>query len=241
MAKKCKVCEHPKVDIINQQIISGDKSLSSLAKLYGMNRATLAKHRDNCLTGLMVKNEATKTALTEDILLKQVQSYMELVRKMILACDEWLTDPEDPTKYFIGARGEEIDVVYQEINPDNGRVDAVQRKATLQLLLDKIESSDRYIIRGVTSNHSDPRDLLLKAITKLENTVSLIHKSTQNLAEWEFKKKAMLKADGQDVNEISFEKQVETITEKVTVAFGKSNSDNLCKKAGLPELSVDNM
>lgn len=232
--KTCKVCNSKQLAQIDGKIRNGD-SLSSLSKRYGLSRSTLRKHRDECIPALLAQDKTLKEVSTGEMMVKQVGAQIKLVAKLIAACDDYLTDPDDPDKYFLGPRGEEIEIVYQEVDKENGKVDNVQRKATLQEILDAIENKG-YVIRGITNKHSDPRDLLLKAIGKLEGTAKMIIAATEQLIEWEYKKASLEKLSGSELNSVSFEKQVDMITERVTISLKDTNSEVLCKKAGLPEI-----
>lgn len=232
--RKCKVCNHKKVALIDKKIRNGD-SINSIHKIFSVSRDTLALHRDNCMSALLQEDKAIQESLVSDSLIHQVQAQIALVQKLILACDDYLTDPDDDSKYYLGPHGHEIDVTYQEVNKKTGGLLPSRQKATLQELIQAVEG-DSYVIRGITSKHADPRDLLLKAITKLEGTAKFIFEGTQKLIEWEHKKKALDKL-AETGGTISIEKEIQTITEKVVVAFGKSNTVELSDLAGLPKLS----
>jgi hypothetical protein len=232
MRENCKVCRHPKRAQIDAKIANGD-SISSLSKLYGISRTTLSKHRDECLVSLLAEDKETKDAIIGDSLINKVEKQIDLVQKMITACDEWLTDPDDPNKYYLGPRGDEVDVVYYEIDPETNRVGKQPRKSTLQEMMEAVEGAG-YIIKGVSFNHADPRDLLLKAITKLEGTVKMIHSASQNLIEWQYKKEAMEKLSNAGDTNITFEKQIGMIAERITIATAKNDTSALMAKAGMP-------
>lgn len=231
---KCKVCEHKKAGQITTKIRNGD-SINSLHKLYGLSRSALNRHKSECMVQLLAEDKATHESLIGDSLINQVKGQLDLVQKMIVACDEYLTDPDDPSKYFIGARGDEIDVVYRTYDKEEKKLSNMQKKSTLQNILDAINDDGNFVVMNITVKHTDPRDLLLKAITKLEATAKMIFESSQKLIEWEHKKKAIEKVANEG-GTISFEKEVNLITERVIVAMAGSNSEELSRLAGLPEL-----
>ena len=204
----CKVCNHKKVALIDQLLRAGE-SMVSLSKKYGISRGTLGKHKSEHI-GKVLSIEGKKGLISADELLLQTTENMQFVRKMMYACDEWLKDPDDHDKYFLGARGTEVDITYLEKN-DEGRYNQVPRKATLQELLDSIANDGHYMVMKLESSHSDPRELLLKAVTKLERTVEMILKLNQEQKENTFKNKAMDKLDGDKVTGISFEEEIKMI------------------------------
>ena len=231
--RPCKVCEHKKSGEITMKIRNGD-SMNSLYKLYGISRGALNRHKNECMVQLLAQDKEAKEALTSDTLIKMVTDQIEFVQKMITACDKYLTDPDNPDEYFLGPQAHEIEVVYNLIDLEKGTILPQKEKADLQSLMVDVECKGALSIKGFTSKQADPRDLLLKAIGKLEGTAKMIQDSTQKMIQWEYQKKAMEKASNEG-GSISFEKQVQSITEKVTVAMGKSNSDELLKLAGLTE------
>ena len=118
---------------MNKQLLNGD-SLNGIARQYGMSRDVIRRHKNECLSGLLQQANAEKQ-LVGDSLVRQVEADIGMIHKLVRACDEWLTDPDDPTKYFLGPRGEEIDIVYQETDEKTGRLLPTMRKATLQEML----------------------------------------------------------------------------------------------------------
>ena len=230
--KTCKVCDSRNLVNINRMLLDG-ATIVSIENLYGISRNTLLRHKKECMGAMLMEVKESKK-LVGDSLVKQVEADIVLVHKLVKACDEWLTDPDDPTKYFLGPRGQEIDITYQETDPETGRLDKIMKKASLQEMMHAIES-EGIVIRNITTKQADPRELLLKAIGKLEGIVKMILETTQNEIENKHKRAAIDKAS-KDGGMISFEKQISQITERVTIAMKGSNSEELCKLAELPEL-----
>ena len=110
-----------------------------------------------------------------ETILKAFERIIWDLQKMLDACKEYLQDPEDPNKYYLGPQAQEITVGYWTFDEDKKRGPVVKEK--LDLLLDEIRESRR----GVTSvqyKHADPRNLLIQAadaIGKQLKTVSEIY------------------------------------------------------------------
>ena len=230
---RCKICDSNKVAQINQKLVNGD-SIASISKLYGFARDTIKRHKKLCM-GALLKQANDEKQLVGDSLIKQVESDIYMIHKLVKACDEWLTDPEDPSKYFLGPRGDEIEIIYQGKDPKTDRLLPTMRKASLQEMIDTVEKSDKFTIHNITHKHADPRELLLKAIAKLEGIVKMILDTTMAEIENQHKRIALEKATEKG-GVISFEKQISTISERVIIAMKGSNTEELSKKAGLPEL-----
>lgn len=231
--KKCKACDSKRVAQLNKQLLNGD-SISGISKLYGMSRDVIRRHKNECL-GELLQEVVKEKQLAGDSLIKQVEADIDMVHKLVRACDEWLTDPDDPSKYFLGPRGEEIEITYQEKDTGTDRLLPTMRKASLQEMIDTVEKNGHFVVRNITTKHADPRELLLKAIAKLEGIVKMILDTTMAEIENKHKRTAMDKAQSEGKT-ISFEKEINQITERVIIAMKSSNTEELSKKAGLPEL-----
>lgn len=232
--RKCKVCNHRNLDQINQKLRNKD-SISSISKLYGISRDTITKHSKQCIGALIVADKNIKELLAGEVMIKQIQLDMKMMHKMLMACDKWMTDPENPEEYFVGERGTEIEIVYHTMDED-GEPSRQRKKDTLQTLLNIIDSDGQYLRVDVNSKAADPRELLVKAATKLENTAKMIMDATQKQLEYEFKNQAMAKINKEDGVTMTVEEQVTTISKRVIIATKGSNSEELSKMAGLPKI-----
>jgi hypothetical protein len=115
--------------------------------------------------------------------MNELRRCFERVNLLFEACDRWLRDADDPTRYDIGPRAEELRVTYEEERP-GGRT--VRRKATLAELLAKVNGSDRSPVRTVTmveTKHADPRELVLKTAARLQPQIELLAKLIGELDE----------------------------------------------------------
>jgi hypothetical protein len=236
MPKKysCKTCAHKKVGEITQKLRSGG-SLNSISNLYGISRSALKRHKEDCMSKLLATDTKMKDALSGDALIDMVRSHIDIVQKMLNACDVYLTDPHNPEVYFLGAQAHEIEVVYNEID-EEGKILPTKEKAMLQDLLAEVEVKGQFIIKGYNTKHADPRDLLLKSATKLENTAKFIMESSRKLLEFEQVKKALAEAE-KSGGSVTIQEQVSSITKSVTIALKGSNTEELSKLAGLPEIN----
>ncbi|RYG57149.1 hypothetical protein EON80_28595 [bacterium] len=118
----------------------------------------------------LVKSQEAKEAIHGTELIAELQKCIERVNLLSDACDDWLRDPDDPNRYFVGARSEDIKVVYEE--EKEGKT--IRKKAPLSELLARIEG--RYTITAVETKHADPRELLLKSYDRLESRLELVAK-----------------------------------------------------------------
>lgn len=231
--KSCKVCNSKDVAQINRAIHNGN-SILSIANTYGLSRATVTKHRDVCLMPTISENTEIIKKITSEERIRAYEDRFTKTQMMIDALDEWMRDPENPTKYSIDDRANEIDVIYQEYDIEKMRLLPGKQKATLQDLLVRVEAG-HFEIRELTSRRTDPRKLLLESLKEEREMLKIIVDLVQRVKEYEYKNRAMSEAETGG-GTISFEKQVKEITERVTIAFEKSNTEELSELAGLPSL-----
>ena len=163
---------HKDKKAIEQAIVRG-QTLVSVAKEFKINRASLAAYRDKVLYKRMMEVEQEQTQSTHSVVKttkeRQILDSKELfdiilsavtrMRKLSDACDEYLKDPDDITKYFLGEHEQEIDVVGDRISKDGKRYKV---KRPLSVILRQLEGAG-YKIEKFKSNSADPRILLVKA------------------------------------------------------------------------------
>lgn len=94
---------------------------------------------------------------------------MDRVQKLFDACDRWLADPEDPARYEIGPRAEDVQVTYWEKEPDGRQV---KRKDRLSTLLCRVSLGRNFII--IEMKQADPRELVLKTANTLRGALEML-------------------------------------------------------------------
>jgi len=72
LPRKCSVCEHEKVEAINQAIINNEP-LRDIARQHFLNKDAIARHRDNHLPGAMTKAQEAEEVTQANNLLVQVE------------------------------------------------------------------------------------------------------------------------------------------------------------------------
>lgn len=230
--KPCVVCKHKRRATIEAALIRG-QSVMSISSQYGIHRNTVTKHKNLHMTFLLAQNDDAMDKLRGEQWLERIQKDMEMVDKMIEACDRELQDPDNPDKYFLGARSDEVFVSYQEIL-DDGRLLPTRKKASLQSLLQDIINADQHSIHTLEIKRADTRELLLKAVSTLRDSFKMVY-DTQKAA-FEFQEKMMLMEKAREQAEkqggsISLVEELNTFSQKIVIALDGTN--DLCKKTGL--------
>lgn len=195
MPRPCSVCTHPERSAIDKALVAGT-ALRNIAERYGTSATTLHRHKAEHLPATLARakqrsEEAHASALTEQIQAQEAQEQahgrdvmveleccFERVNKLLDACDLWLQDPDEPSRYSLEPRADEISVIYVE---KVGRT-TLRRKAALSTLLERLAVAGT-VIERVEGKHADPRYLLLKTASGLKGQVELLAKLMGQLDE----------------------------------------------------------
>lgn len=171
MARKCTICEHPQVEAINKALVEG-MSLSEIVSLFpGITKSALHRHKESHLPTTLSKAKEAQQIVQGDTVMAELKRCFKRVNLLFDACDRWLRDADDPSRYDLGPRAEDVKVTYLEPGQDGGR----PKKAPISHLLAKIEGAGYQVI-GWESKHADPRELILKTANRLQGQVELLAK-----------------------------------------------------------------
>jgi len=175
MARNCSICGHDQRDVIDKLLVSGSLSIRRIAARFIVSATSLRRHKEKHIpAGLAIAQQVTDVTRAVN-LREELQECVTRVRKLSDACDVWLRDPEQPDRYSVDPRAEDISVIYSELNAEGKRV---RHKAKLSTLLSKV--SDRAetppMFEMVESKSADPRELILKAAGRLEGQLTILVK-----------------------------------------------------------------
>lgn len=169
---------HPQRDEIIQDILEG-KSRASIRKKYGLSNDSVIKNflEKRLMVPLaekkLEKRDESAAVLQEK--LDMIQSYLD---KLIASCDEFLTDPRNPGKYYMGDRADELIVVYErEEELDDGKVIRKRYSDDLQTLLNRALRNDEIALQ-VKSTRMDIRKLLLDTLSVSQKQIEMIGRIT---------------------------------------------------------------
>jgi hypothetical protein len=167
---------HPDRDKIIKAIIRGDQSLRNIGKQYGVSIACIAGYLKDKLAVQSAKVLAREGDKNGKSLLGRVETIMTRMQKLYDACDDYLQDPQNGEKYYLGPRAHELQVVYEEPAGKKTR----RRKASLDYLL-KTKIAKNKLPLEVSSKYADPRKLIIDTAAVLSKQLELIGKITQQL------------------------------------------------------------
>ena len=176
MTRTCTACSHHQRQAIDKALVVATDPYRHIAAQYGLSPSALVRHKaDHLLPEIVAAWQAERQANALD-LAEEVRGWMVTIGKLLRACDEWLTDPDDPARYDLNPRASELLVQYETtVAGPGGRPVVVRRKARLQALLGALSRvRDGLTVTAVESKAEDPRKLLLATSKTLESHLRLI-------------------------------------------------------------------
>lgn len=182
MAGTCSICTDTQRAAINRALVAGE-SLRNIAKQFSVSYSALNRHKKNHLPSTLVEAKAAQDTADAIDVMAELERCFQRVNLLFDACDRWLRDADDPTRYDIGPRAEELTVTYEDVlENSNGDPYTVRRKRKLSELLPTIESETRTITM-VETKYADPRELVLKTANRLQGQMELLSKLMGDLSD----------------------------------------------------------
>ncbi len=205
MARPCTICTHLEREAIDKALVASE-SYRNVSVRFGTSVASLQRHKAEHIPALLAvarKHQGEATAAHGQQLSDQAQAQqdhdeahaldvMEELRRcfervtlLFDACDRYLRDADDPTRYDVGPRSEDVMVTYTEPGEDDK---PVRRKARLSQLLARAEQgtgggASGMVVDRAKTRVADPRELILKAAAQLTTQVQLLAKLLGQLDE----------------------------------------------------------
>ncbi len=202
MPRVCSICAHTETEAIDRALVDGG-SFRSIASRFGVSTMALQRHKNSHLSQLLAENltvtpvpvpatdsvRRSGTAIQQHAghraaserdyaldILAQIGRQLERLNRLSDAVDEWLRDPDDPSRYSIDPRAEDVLVIYrQQIGEiaEGVPLYGARRKERLSVLLGRIEGQNLEI-EATETKHADPRELLIKAGDGLKSQLALL-------------------------------------------------------------------
>lgn len=159
---------HPKRVEIERELAEG-LQISIISSKYGISRQALLGYKRTRLPERVVKAVEKRNITDAQQLFEVILKAVQRMEKLSDACDSWLEDPDRPGEYFMGARAQEVTIIYQEMvekrNKDGEVVKVTweKHKAKLQDLLNRVKAIGVHRVVSISSPETDPRILLVKS------------------------------------------------------------------------------
>lgn len=173
MTQVCTVCRHPERHAIDKALVAATDPYRTIADQYGLSHQALMRHKaDHLLAEIVAAWQAERQANGLE-LATELRAWMDTITKLLRACEEWLTDPDDPDRYYLGPRAADVWVVHEIDRGENRRPE--RRKERLSTLLARVDGKpgvgDFVLAETKTA---DPRRLILETSKTLEGHLRLM-------------------------------------------------------------------
>ncbi len=154
---------YPEVDLtkdprkiaITEDILSG-MSIRDVAAKHKTQANSIVRFINKQLSLVIHDSELRARLESAEGIRGRLVAHLERIDKLFDACDEFLQDPDNPEKYYLGPRAQEVRVVYY-IKDDNGK--RVKESAMLDELLAR--AGERIEVDQTAFEVTDPRKVIL--------------------------------------------------------------------------------
>lgn len=164
---------HPKKREIVKHIVDGDISREAVAERYGISRSSILRYLRERLLPAAAKRSAELEQERGNTVLDRIEYLMTDMQKLLNACKEYLQDPDNPDKYYLGPRAHEILVTWYELDEEGKRIP--QTKTPLDKLLSQLEEHGKIVVNSQYATE-DPRRIILKTAEVMGKQLELIAK-----------------------------------------------------------------
>lgn len=165
--------KHPQKNAIIKKLITG-KSFREITEQYGVSKTTLSRYLNEHLFPAVAKHEAERDMKDAKFVLQEIDSIISKMKKLYDACDEYLTDPDNPDKYSLMPRAWEQEIRYLDYsNVSEENPKPVQMTMDIQTLIDRL--NDRKCeIEFIKYKHHDPRKIITETATVMTKQLELL-------------------------------------------------------------------
>lgn len=114
MTRICTVCAHPDRQAIDKALVAATRPYRDIARQYFLGTDALLRHKaDHLLAEIVAAWQEERHANGRE-LEGELRGWMDTLTKLLRACEEWLTDPDDPARFDLGPRAAECMVHYEQ-------------------------------------------------------------------------------------------------------------------------------
>ena len=129
------------------------------------------RHKADHIPAILAQARDAAEIAHGDSVLDELRRCAERLHLLFDACDAWLRDADDPQRYDIGPRSEEVMVTYTATNGDGK---PTRKKARLSELLARVDGT--FEVDRAETKYADPRDLVLRTYDRIQNQLELVAK-----------------------------------------------------------------
>lgn len=172
MPRVCKICSHPQTLEIDRFLAKGD-SYRTIANRFTASESAIKRHVLKCIPTFLEAARSEKKRERSIVVEDEVNRVFNRLNKLLDACDEWLTDPDDQAKYSLDARAHELIVIYYDLADTTEKGRPKRKRDQLSTLLARLEKKGLVEALSVTLKRADPRDLIVRTAGEIKGQLEL--------------------------------------------------------------------
>lgn len=174
MSRTCTVCSNNQKLAIESSIAAGT-SYRDIAGQFETTKSSIERHVKSCIPAALDALRKAQKVESALVVEDEVKHVFNRLNKLIDACDEWLTDPKDTSKYTLEPRDLEIQVVYFDYNDADNNGNPRRKRDSLGSLVKRAEAANIEVV-SCFSKHADPRELVVKTAGQIASHLQLYAK-----------------------------------------------------------------
>lgn len=168
---KCKIEEHPQRDLIDKAIIEGETQ-QAIGKRFGVQQSAVSKYVWNQFAAHKAKADLQREVSHGEFVLRHMMRMLETLEKMRQSLVEYLSDPDDPSRFYLGPRATEIEVVYDA--PRANEAGVYRERTKLQTLLEEVrDGHPEFEMVEINVKTADARKLMLDVVNSTARQLQL--------------------------------------------------------------------
>ncbi len=170
MANTFTVDKHPQKKEIIKAILNGVPE-EKIANNYELTQPAIHRYKHSKLMKILAELWNEKNTEASKQLVDRYEEIAVMLRKQLLACQEWLQDPSNEEKYTVVPRDNEIQVVTQWTQ--DGKI--CRDKELLSDVIKEIREHGKNVLK-VQFNTADTRKIILETAKVLQTDLDYIAK-----------------------------------------------------------------
>lgn len=168
MANAYTIDKHPQKKEIVKAILNGVPD-NKIADNYGLAKNVVTRYKNGRLMKMLAEIWSEQHTEASKNLVDRYEEIAVMLRKQLLACEEWLQDPVNADKYTVAPRDNEVYVVTQWRK--DGKI--CRDKELLSDVIKEIREHGKNVLK-VQFNSTDTRKIVLETAKVLQTDLDYI-------------------------------------------------------------------
>lgn len=132
--RKCTVCTHAQAAEINKLLVA-NRSFRVIASQFSLTQAAVGRHSINCVGEMLDKAREAQVLQNAIDTENEASGLFSRIKMQIEMAHDWLADPNDPAKYTLAPRADNVSVVYYDATDKDSNGKPKRKHGDLQELL----------------------------------------------------------------------------------------------------------